>query len=281
MAINDSQNAASSYDPNAPWGKIILKGDAGRPHKELLRRLVDQDVSVIVMRDLLGDKLLAKGLELIFAHYAKKSANRYHNGTLTTIGPYLARHLKELDVYFSQATMTDEVFANTDFDMRKIVQSQLRSMFGWKKLSVESEADGRRYADSIIRVHGDGVANPLHNDNIMRDAKGTGLKLAGLKHQLSCVVCMQECDQGGELVTYRKRWAPEDEKFKVKDGLGYHAEVVSEVSRDVFRPQQGDVYVINPTSYHEIERVTGKDRVTLSFFIGFYDDNLEEAVLWS
>jgi hypothetical protein len=157
----------------------------------------------------------------------------------------------------------------------------VRSVLGLAGLDVAREADGRRYADSIIRVHGDGVANPLHNDNIMRDASRTGLKLAGLKHQLSCVVCVQECDRGGELVTYRKRWAPDDEVFKVKDGLGYDDRVIVGVERDVFRPRQGDVYLINPTSYHEIKQVGGKDRVTLSFFIGFYDDNLEEAVLWS
>ena len=264
-----------------PWGQVVITDATTPSSRPLLRRLVDQDISVIVIKDLLGDKLLHKGLELILAHYEKKTASSYHNGTLTTIGPYLARYLSDLDYYFGHAGTIDEVFSNTDFDVRRITQQRLRSLFGLDRLEAEREPDGRRYADSIVRVHGDGVANPLHNDNIMRDAARSGLKLANLKHQLSCVVCMQECDRGGELVTYRKRWAPEDEKFKVPGGLGYDSGVIVGAERDVFRPHQGDVYLINPTSYHEIERVSGKDRVTLSFFIGFYDDDLQHAVLWS
>jgi hypothetical protein len=236
---------------------------------------------VIVIKDMLGDKLLRTGLAQILAHYAKQTASNYHNGTLTTIGPYLARYLSDLDYYFKNAGAIDEVFSEAEYDLRRITQHRLRSLLGLKQLEVEHEPDGRRYADSIVRIHGNGVANPLHNDLIMRDAARSGLKLAGLKHQLSCVVCVQECDRGGELVTYRKPWAPDDEKFKVKDGLGYDPSVIFGVERDVFRPHQGDVYLINPTSYHEIERVSGKDRVTLSFFIGFYDDGLEHAVLWS
>lgn len=263
-----------------PWAQVVIDARSGAS-KGLLRQLVNLEIPVIAVKDLLGEELLRNGLELIFAHYEKKTASRYHNGTLTTIGPYLARHLSDLDYYFANNRVTDEVFANTDFDLRRITQARLRSLFGLKRLEVEQEPNGRRYADSIIRVHGDGVANPLHNDNIMRDASRSGLKLAGLKHQLSCVVCVQECDRGGELVTYRKRWAPEDEDFKVKDGLGYDSGVTFGAQRDVFRPHQGDVYLINPTAYHEIKQVGGKDRITLSFFIGFYDDTLEEAVLWS
>jgi hypothetical protein len=263
------------------WGPLVINAGAGRADKRVLRQLVDQEISVLVIKDLLNEMLLQKGLELIFSHYEKKTASRYHNGTLTTIGPYLARHLSDLDHYFANNRVMDEVFANSDFDLRQIVQSRLQSLLGLKRLEVETEADGRRYADSIIRIHGDGVANPLHNDNIMRDAASSKLKLAKLVHQLSCVVCIQECDRGGELVTYRKRWTPEDERFKIKGGLGYDSGVITGVEQNVFRPHQGDVYVINPTSYHEILEVAGKDRITLSFFIGFYGDNLEEAILWS
>lgn len=263
------------------WGQVVINAGSPLSDKRLLQQLVDQEISVIVIKDLLSEVLLHKGLEFIFSHYEKKTASRYHNGTLTTIGPYLVRHLSDLPHYFSQAGTMNEVFANSDFDLRRITQLRLRSLLGLSRLEVEREPDGRQYADSIIRIHGDGVANPLHNDNIMRDAAQSGLKLAKLKHQLSCVVCVQECDRGGEFVTYRKRWEPADEKFKVKDGLGYDGGVIVGAERDVFRPHQGDVYLINPTNYHEIERVSGKDRVTLSFFIGFYDDSLEQAILWS
>ncbi|CAM5659769.1 hypothetical protein SALBM311S_09861 [Streptomyces alboniger] len=40
------------------------------------------------------------------------------------------------------------------------------------------------------------------------------------------------------------------------------------------------MYLINPTYYHEIEKVHGATRTTLGFFIGFTDDTLTNAVAW-
>jgi hypothetical protein len=272
----------TNQDPShQSWPQELLSPSAPRPATAALRRLVEHQTAVLVLRDLLDAQHLDRSRRHIFAHYEKQTASRYHNGTLTTIGPYLVRHLGDLPYYFAHAGLTDEVFAGSEVDLRKVVQAQLQAAFGWRSFQVEREPDGRRYADSIVRIHGDGVANPLHNDNIMRDAADAPLKLAKLRHQLSCVVCVQECDRGGELVMYRKRWAPTDETFKVKDGLGYKDGVIGGVERNVFQPRQGDVYLINPTNYHEILQVGGKDRLTLSFFIGFYDDELRDAVLWS
>ncbi|WP_437757468.1 2OG-Fe(II)-dependent halogenase WelO5 family protein [Sorangium sp. So ce1389] len=266
---------------NNHWNQVALRADDRSSGRKLLRGLVDSEVAVVVCKDLLGEKLLQSGLKQIRDHYGKKFATQYVNGTLTTIGPYLAKHLSRPEEYFENACVTDEVFTEPDFDLRRLVRNRLQTLFGLQSLRIEEEPDGRRYADSVVRIHADGVCNPLHNDNIMRDAASTGLSLARLKHQLSCIVCIQECDQGGELISYRKTWNEEDEAFKIKGGLGYDRGVVGDVPRTVFRPQTGDVYVINPTNYHEIERVGGKDRITLGFFIGFYDDDLRNAVVWS
>jgi hypothetical protein len=120
----------------------------------------------------------------------------------------------------------------------------------------------------------------LHNDNIARDAAGTGLAVAGVTRQLSCVVCVDECDSGGELETYRRRWQPADERHKIPGGLGYDEAVVAGVPRTVYRPRAEDVYLINPTYYHAINTVRGASRVTLGFFIGFFGDDLDRAVVW-
>ncbi|MFF3747170.1 2OG-Fe(II)-dependent halogenase WelO5 family protein [Streptomyces kronopolitis] len=146
--------------------------------------------------------------------------------------------------------------------------------------SVAQEPDARDYAASVVRIHADGVRNQLHNDNIMRDAQGAGLALTDLAYQLSCVVCLQECDAGGELRMYRKPWEPVDEAYKIQDGLGYDEAVVDGYPCHEFTPQAGDIYLINPTRYHSIERVTGPDRLTMGFFIGFADDALNSAVVW-
>ncbi|MGK5641967.1 2OG-Fe(II)-dependent halogenase WelO5 family protein [Streptomyces sp. URMC 126] len=129
-------------------------------------------------------------------------------------------------------------------------------------------------------IHADGVRDPLHNDNIMRDAAGTGIVLADLARQLSCVVCLQECDEGGELRIYRRPWEPQDETFKIDGGLGYDEGVVEGHPGHEFKPQAGDVYVINPMQYHSIEQVSGSDRITMGFFLGFADEKLGSAVVW-
>lgn len=263
------------------WPIAVIDAGDQAAGRAALRRLADHETPVVVLRGLLGEPLLARGLKQIRDHDSWRRANHYVNGTLTTIGPYLARHLGQLDEYFAAAGTLDQVFADPELDLRRIARERLRSAMGLQTFKVEEEPDGRRYADSIVRIHGDGVMNPLHNDNIMRDAAGRGLRLERLRHQLSCVMCVQECDEGGELVNYRKVWRPEDERFKIKEGIGYEYGVVTSAARSVFRPQTGDVYLINPTAYHEIARVGGADRVTLSFFIGFYDDALEHATVWS
>lgn len=156
----------------------------------------------------------------------------------------------------------------------------MRDTFGLHRFEIATEPDGRQYASSNVRIYTDTVDTPLHNDNIMRDGASSGLVLAKLKHQLSCVVCIQECDEGGELSIYRKPWEPADEVYKIPGGLGYDMGVVADTPVHQFKPQTGDVYLLNPTYYHAIERVSGADRLTLGFFFGFFDDHLDEGVAW-
>ncbi|WP_437287432.1 2OG-Fe(II)-dependent halogenase WelO5 family protein [Sorangium sp. So ce406] len=248
---------------------------------EMLRALVRNECAVLVLRDLMSPALVEETRRLVRAHYERALATRYANGTLTTIGPYLAKHLAQPDRYFEDARVTDEVFSGAGRDPRLLAREGLRTFLGLRSCTVAREADGRMYADSVVRIHADGVRNPLHNDNIMRDAADTSLVVRGLRHQLSCIVCIQECDEGGELIHYRKAWDLDDEAYKIKDGLGYERGVVHGVARQVFKPRTGDVYLINPTNYHEIERVRGRDRVTMGFFLGFLADGLLDAIVWS
>jgi hypothetical protein len=97
---------------------------------------------------------------------------------------------------------------------------------------------------------------------------------------LSCVVCVQGCEAGGELSIYRKPWEATDEIHKVPSGLGYDLAVVDGRPVHEFRPKTGDVYLLNPTNYHAVKKVTGADRITLGFFFGFFDDKLDDAVSW-
>lgn len=266
--------------PTGTWSRVVVDASAGRPESGLLRRLVTGDVAVIVLRNLLPAETFKDNLDRVGKLFANASTTDYANGSLTTIGPYLAKYLDEPEAYFAEAERSKAMLQETGFDLDERVRPALRDALGLDSMEPAREPDGREYAASVVRIHADGVRNPLHNDNIMRDAQGTGLALAGLAHQLSCVVCIQECDEGGELRTYQRAWEPADEQHKSAGWLGYDEAVVDGSPCHEFKPQAGDVYLINPTRYHSIERVGGSDRLTMGFFFGFADDRLDSAVVW-
>jgi len=266
---------------NGTWDCVTCSVEDPTGGPEALRALIRNECAVLVLRDLLSPAIVEETRRRVGDHSRRALATRYVNGTLTTIGPYLAKHLAQPERYFADAHVTDEVFSDAAQDPRLLTREGLRAFLGLRSCAVACETDGRRYADSVVRIHADGVRNPLHNDNIMRDAGSTGLVLRLLRYQLSCIVCIQECDEGGELIHYRKTWHQDDEAYKIKDGLGYDRGVVHGAPSQVFKPRTGDVYIINPTNYHEIERVRGRDRITLGFFIGFLGDALSDAIVWS
>ncbi len=235
---------------------------------------------MVVFRGLLADGVFASNRERIMPLFDQATTTHYTNGSLTTIGPYLAKHLAEPDVYFERAAEAERLTSSIGFDLADRVRGGLAEVLQLNSFEVATEPDGRPYARKNVRIYSDGVRTPLHNDNMMRDAAGTGLLLAKLRHHLSVVVCVQECDSGGELEIHRKQWEPADERFKVVDGLGYDDAVTGGAPAHRFKPQTGDVYLLNPTHYHSIEKPVGTDRVTMGFFFGFFDDALSDATAW-
>ena len=266
--------------PEPTWPRVDV--DLGNEDADpvLLRRLVLGDVAVVRLRGLLPAEEFDRNRAALRRIFATATTTRYANGALTTIGPYLAKYLDRPDEYFADARAAQDRLDAVGFDLAAQVRTALVKAFGLNSLEPAREPGARVHGEAVVRVHADGVSNPLHNDNIMRDAAGTELTLAELRHQLSCVVCIEECDTGGELHIYRRPWQPDDERFKVPGHLGYEAAVVQGAPRHVFTPHAGDVYLINPTNYHEIARVGGADRTTLGFFIGFDDDALTDGVVW-
>jgi hypothetical protein len=262
------------------WTRVTVDVAQRQPDPVLLADLVDGEVAVLVLRNLLPRHMFADGLDRLRRLFAAASTTTYVNGSLTTVGPYLAKYLSDVAAYFQAAKEASVMLEDVGFELAPRVRSALRAAFGLSSLEPAREPDGREYAESVVRIHADGVSNPLHNDNIMRDAAGTGLVLSELAHQLSCVVCLQECASGGELQMYRRSWTPEDERYKIRGGLGYDERVVAGVPVHEFKPEAGDVYLINPTHYHAIARVEGADRLTMGFFIGLPDDRLDSAVVW-
>ena len=262
------------------WKAIVYNAGEPRPGLEALQALRDNKTPAIIIKNLLNPVILAAFQEAIAQQRQHAIVSRYPNGSLTTIGPYIAKHVKDPAPYFASAHATDILFPNPALDMRIYVREQLKQLFDLQSFTTASQ-DGQDYAPAIVRLHSNGINNPLHNDHIMRDAKGSSLILADLDCQFSCIVCAQECDAGGELVLYHKPWKPEDEQYKISGNLGYESDVVAGVEYFKYKPATGDVYLINPTNYHEIYEVRGRERRTLGFFFGFFDKAMEQGVIWS
>ena len=263
---------------NQTW-RIHQYSREDSPGRQSIESLCNGEQAVVVFKDALPTTMLAACQNAIERYRSSANTTTYTNGSLTTIGPYLAKHIECPDDYFASAQIVEDRLFN-DSNLPSVIRDFLSRKFE-ARINVASESDGRKYAGAIVRLHGNGVSNPLHNDNIMRDAKDSGLVVAGLKHQLSCIVCLQECTEGGVLQHYQRVWNQNDERFKIPNGLGYQKEVVADQSLVKFKPATGDVYVMNPTYYHSINTVIGAERRTLGFFLGCVDDQLDDWITWS
>ena len=262
------------------WDRVVYEGNGTEIGTEPLRGLINGDHAVVVLRGLLPAEVFAENKQRILPLRDAAAVTQYVNGSLTLIGVFLVRYLSHVDDYFQDARAADEVRASLGFDLTVRVRAKLREVLGLHRFDVAAEPDGRQYASSNLRICRDTVGTPLHNDNIMRDGASSGLVLSRLRHQLSCVVCLQGCERGGELSIYQKPWRPADEIYKIPNGLGYDMGVVAGTAAHNFRPETGDIYLLNPTYYHAVEPAYGVDRITLGFFFGFFDDRLQDGVTW-
>jgi hypothetical protein len=262
------------------WNPVVYDLDKNPIEASPLRKLLDGEYPVVVLKGLLSEQRLKEGVDRISRLYENARITPYVNGSLTLIGTFLVKHLSDTEKYFHAAKEADERALAAGLDLAGYVRGKLREVLNLDSFEVATEPDGRAYASSNVRICKNTVDTPLHNDNIMRDGAAADIVLAGLKHQLSCVVCLQGPVEGGELSIYRKPWEPDDEVYKVSGGLGYDLGVVEGKEHCRFRPQSGDVYLLNPTYHHAVERVYGNDRITLGFFFGFFDDRLKDGVTW-
>ncbi|MDI6636198.1 hypothetical protein QMA74_18195 [Pantoea dispersa] len=207
--------------------------------------------------------------------------SHYPNGALTTLGPYLAKHTAAPENYFTELRDIQPALPASLHALRAQIYHWVQHALRLESLQTATEPALGDYAGSIVRFHADGVANPLHNDNIVRDAAGSGLAVTHILHQLSCVVCLQECNAGGALRIFNKKWQPEDERFKTPGELGYQSGVIAGSETCEFAPRSGDIYLFNPAFYHEIDRVEGDTRITMGFFFGLTDKKMKHAIAWS
>ena len=247
----------------------------------LLNNLKSANNAVIVMRGFIHESARSKYVDDLSKCRDYQSTHNYPNTSLTTLGPYIAKHTSQPKEYFSMTLESDEYLPPSILLLRRRIYRLLKLCMNFDSFNIAVDDSYGKYSGSIVRFHGDGVSNPLHNDNIARDAKTSNLLVGKIAHQLSCVICLQECTSGGALRIYNKKWSLDDEKFKIKGNLGYQSHVIDQYETCTFVPQNGDIYVFDPGFYHEIDRVQGAERITMGFFFGSIEKNFKKIVAWS
>ncbi|HAU5566671.1 TPA: hypothetical protein JD264_23130 [Serratia fonticola] len=243
--------------------------------------IVTARVPLLVLRNFLTPEVREAVVNDLQQCRDQVRVSRYPNGALTTLGPYLAKHTRAPENYFTELRDIQPALPPSLHCLRDQVYNWVKHSLRLESLHTAREPELGDYAGSIVRFHANGVANPLHNDNIVRDAAGSGLAVTNILHQLSCVVCLQECHAGGELRIFNKKWHPVDERFKTPGELGYQTGVIEQSEACEFSPRSGDIYLFNPAFYHEIDRVEGDTRITMGFFFGLTDKKMKHAIAWS
>ncbi|EBM2192644.1 hypothetical protein DWD10_21395 [Salmonella enterica] len=256
-------------DPSAPIGATLLSD------------IITAKTPLLVLRNFLKSETRKSIVDDLQQCRANVQVSHYSNGSLTTLGPYLARYISAPDNYFTDFNNVKPHLPDSLTLLQKSVYQWVKQVLSLQTLEIATEDKYGHYSGSIVRFHANGVANPLHSDHIVRDAADTNLVVTNILHQLSCVVCLQECNDGGVLRIYNKEWTPEDERFKTLGELGYHDDIKKGCDSFDYSPQNGDIYIFNPVYYHEIDRVVGDTRITMGFFFGITDQNKKHAIAWS
>ena len=166
--------------------------------------IVTARVPLLVLRNFLTPDVRQAVVTDLQRCREKIRVSHYPNGALTTLGPYLARHTTAPDNYFTELRDIQPSLPPSLGALREQIYYWVQHALRLESLRTAQEPGRGEYAGSIVRFHADGVANPLHNDNIVRDAADSGLAVPQILHQLSCVVCLQECNAGGALRIYNK-----------------------------------------------------------------------------
>jgi hypothetical protein len=128
------------------WNRVVCEVD-GPLDPDLLRGLVDGDYGVVVLKGLLPSAEFALGRDRIQRMFHRVSTTQYVNGALTTIGPFLARYLSDVDAYFADAKDADALSTEAGFDLDLKVRDRLREVLGLRSFDTAQQPDGLRPVD--------------------------------------------------------------------------------------------------------------------------------------
>ena len=189
------------------------------------------------------------------------------NGNPKKFGTSLSSHIYEKSKYFSNAKRSNDslkkLFAENISPL--IAMRETISKIFQKQLTTAIE-NGTSYSDAVIRIHDNDDSVHLHRDN--SNFEMGDYNVSNLKNQLSAILYLQSPEQGGELTIFHKMWNKEDECMREPD-FGYSSTLIEDVHKTKILPIEGNMILLNPKFYHQIESVFGlTSRISIGFFFG-------------
>ena len=194
------------------------------------------------------------------------------NDSSTKFGTSLSSHIYEKQRYFSKSKKSNEILKNLfseNISPLTFMQQKISKLFG-KKIYTATENENA-YSDAVIRIHGNDDSVHLHRDN--SNFEMSEYNVSRFKNQLSAILYVQSPDVGGELTIFHKMWSKKDEIMREPE-FGYSSDLIKGVYQTKIKPIAGNMVILNPKFYHQIESISGlKSRITLTFFFGESTEN--------
>ena len=200
---------------------------------------------------------------------SKILANQHTSGPgiSNKIGTSLSSHIYEKSKYFSNAQKSNQLIQHIFEDTQSPLLTMQKTVtdISQKQISTAME-NAMSYSDAVIRIHQHEDSVHLHRDNSAFEM--SEYSVSHFDNQLSAILYLQSPKEGGELTIYQKKWTILDEKMRQPD-FGYSTDIVKDIPYISIPPIPGNMVIINPKFYHQIESIYGtKQRISMSFFFG-------------
>jgi hypothetical protein len=192
-------------------------------------------------------------------------------------GPTVFEHqFAARERYFAEAGATKEQFAAALDGMPsplEILQFDLRDRCGLSSRLATDRAFGDYFAGTLRSIEN---GTPVHIDFAPFESPGWEM-ISSVDAQLAANVYLDPLPAQGALTIYRRLWSPEDERYRFGDRFGYEDAVVGGTPHEVIASGRKTLVLFNSRCFHRVG-VTGRRRLTYSFFLAFQDD---ELIFWS
>lgn len=189
---------------------------------------------------------------------------------------------KRLD-YYSNAKKWNNELKSACFPFLSpinFLQSELDN--NWKSGCKLGTFNGNKMFSGLARIFKEGSSAEPHQDVFLRDAPEIYNNLR-ISEQLAFNIYLQTPENGGELELWD--WKASDEEFinyRNADPAISYGMNRSKISQPKikYKPKKGEILLFNPRNVHAVAPSNGGQRLTISTFIGYINDN-EELLLWS